>query len=211
MEIRGQELVKLLLEAYMELEKSDVRIRSIQPSNTFVSKNYDKVTFADISASCQRNTTASREVGVHEPYSSIGFYYFSTIASSSPFWDRWSIGIMILEIIVGTDLLLEQTTYGELEKFLLNCKDYFDVDTFEFLNCMLFSVSEVPFPPGQFISEHLEKKPHLVAENIRAMDTAIKENKTFQAIGESFSKRLPSKRDELSEKFYFEDMDLNRA
>jgi hypothetical protein len=35
-------------------------------------------------------------------------------------------------------------------------------------------------------------KPELVAENIRAMDIAIKENKTFQVIGESFSNRLPS-------------------
>ena len=117
MEIRGQELVKLLLEAYMELEQSDVRIRSIQPSNTFVSKNYGKVTFADISGSCQRNTTASREVGVRAPYSSIGFINFRSIPDSSPFWDRWSIGIMILEIIVGSDILLENASFSLLIEF----------------------------------------------------------------------------------------------
>ena len=116
---------------------------------------------------------------------------------------------MILEIIVGTDLLLEHTTYSELEKFLADCMDYLDVDTFEFLNCMLFS--KVNFHPGYFMSEHLEKEPHLIAENIRAMDTAIKENITFQAIGESFSNRLPSRRAELLEMFDFEDMDLNRT
>jgi serine/threonine protein kinase len=138
MEIRGQELVKLLLEAYMELEKSDVRIRSIQPSNTFVSNNYDKVTFADISASCQRNTTASREVGVIEPYSSIGFINFRSIPDSSPFWDRWSIGIMILEIIIGSDLLIENSTFKYLKEFWLDCYEYLDSDTFDFLNCMLF-------------------------------------------------------------------------
>jgi hypothetical protein len=183
-------LIKLLLDAYIELEKSDVRLRSIQPSSTFYSTKLDKVVFSDISASCQRNSTASRKVEVRAPYSSIGFFQFNTKPSSSPFWDRWSIGIMILEIIVGTDLLLEHTTYSELEKFLADCMDYLDVETFEFLNCMLFS--KVNFHPGYFISEHLEKKPHLIAENIRAMDTAIKENITFQAIGESFSKRLPS-------------------
>jgi len=66
-------------------------------------------------------------------------------------------------------------------------------------------------PPGQFISEHLEKKPNLIAENIRGMDTAIKENRSLQAIGESFANRLPSQKVRHFELYEFEDKDLNRA
>ena len=43
------------------------------------------------------------------------------------------------------------------------------------------------------------------------MDTAIKENRSFQAIGESFANRLPSQKVRLFELYDFEDKDLNRA
>jgi hypothetical protein len=102
----------LLLKANIELKKSNLVLRTIQPSSTFFSKEFDQVMFADLSASCQYKSKQTREVGTSRPYSSIDFFEFKDEHNSSGFWDRWSIGIMILEIIIGTDLLLDQTTFS---------------------------------------------------------------------------------------------------
>ena len=140
--------------------------------------------FADLSASCQYKSKQTREVGTSRPYSSIDFFEFKDEHNSSGFWDRWSIGIMILEIIIGTDLLLDQTTFSQLQKLLKRCREYIDEETYEFLGCMLFS--EGHYPPEEYLSKCLNKKPNLIAENVRGMNNALMEDKFFQEIKANF-------------------------
>ena len=136
-------------------------MRTIQPSSTFFSDDFSFVVFTDLSAHCQMRSKQTRDVGIHAPYSSIGFLDLKDISSSSGFWDRWSIGIMILEIIIGTDLLLDHCTFFQVKELLENCRTYIDEETYNFLACMMFS--DGYYPPDDYLSKCLEKKPMLIA------------------------------------------------
>jgi hypothetical protein len=39
---------------------------------------------------------------------------FADIDPESPLWDQWSIGVVILEILVGTDLVLSANSYPKM-------------------------------------------------------------------------------------------------
>jgi hypothetical protein len=60
----------------------------------------------------------------------------STDASSHK--DNYSIGITILEILVGTDIVLSATTECHLEKMFQDCCSYLDAATQTLLGYLIF-------------------------------------------------------------------------
>ena len=60
----------------------------------------------------------------------------------SPDWDLWSIGMMSLEIIVGTDLVLLLTTYEAVESLMADIRPFIPSSTHLLLTEMLFFVSD---------------------------------------------------------------------
>ena len=60
----------------------------------------------------------------------------------SPDWDLWSIGMMSLEIIVGTDLVLLLTTYEAVESLMVDIRPFITLSTHLLLTDMLFNVRD---------------------------------------------------------------------
>ena len=60
----------------------------------------------------------------------------------SPDWDLWSIGMMSLEIIVGTDLVLLLTTYEAVESLMVDIRPFIPLSTHLLLTDMLFNVRD---------------------------------------------------------------------
>ena len=52
--------------------------------------------------------------------------------------DMWSIGIIILEVLVGPELVLQADASDAVEGLLDSCKDYIDASTLDLLEDMLF-------------------------------------------------------------------------
>ena len=60
----------------------------------------------------------------------------------SPDWDLWSIGMMSLEIIVGTDLVLLLSTYDNVESLMMDIRPHIPMVTYHLLDEMLFLVRD---------------------------------------------------------------------
>ena len=82
---------------------------------------------------------------------------------------------MILEILAGTELVIPADTSDKMRVLLEQCSQYIDEATFELLKNMLFEEGEVGI--DEYLIETLEKSSTIVAENIRALDAALDEDK----------------------------------
>ena len=82
---------------------------------------------------------------------------------------------MILEILAGTELVIPADTSDKMRVLLEQCSQYIDEATFELLKNMLFEEGEVGI--DEYLIETLEKSSIIVAENIRALDAALDEDK----------------------------------
>ena len=60
--------------------------------------------------------------------------------SWSPDWDLWSIGMMSLEVIVGSELVLPLKTYEDVEKLMADIQGNIPMATHRLLHQMLFEV-----------------------------------------------------------------------
>ena len=91
---------------YAELIKAGVIARTLAPTTIFVDQYCDQMTLTDISALAFRQEPVFYYPKVVMPYNNQKLKINPYTRLDSPDWDLWSIGVMSLEIIVGTDLTL---------------------------------------------------------------------------------------------------------
>ena len=60
--------------------------------------------------------------------------------SWSPDWDLWSVGMMSLEVIVGSELVLPLKTYQDVEYLMADIQGHIPMATHRLLHEMLFQV-----------------------------------------------------------------------
>ena len=91
---------------YAELKKAGVIAKTLAPNTIFVDQFCDKMTLTDISALAYHKEPVYYFPQVFMPYNNqkLGVNPFTML--TSPDWDLWSIGMMSLEIIVGSELVL---------------------------------------------------------------------------------------------------------
>ena len=126
MQKHGQQIVMLLLQALLDLEEQELVVRNICPSTTYLAEDYSKLMFADSRRICIESHSATAETDTRPPYSSSNMAQFIGFSHSSPEFDHWSTGIMILEIIVGTELVLANSTYQTTFEMIELCEEYLD-------------------------------------------------------------------------------------
>jgi hypothetical protein len=83
---------------------NDMANRGVQPSTVAFREDLKYAMFTDIRRSCIFGEEADRVTPVSMPYSILGDHEFNYIKSSCNEWDKWAVGAMIFEIIVGTNL-----------------------------------------------------------------------------------------------------------
>ena len=57
---------------------------------------------------------------------------------TSPEWDLWSVAVMILEVISGSDLVLLLKTYEDVQALMVDIGPYMSVALNNLLNEILF-------------------------------------------------------------------------
>ena len=65
----------------------------------------------------------------------------------------WSIGMVMLEIILGPELTMSLRSYDDVEELLQTCEEYIDVKTYNVLEYMLFDLGVVDLK--DYIRNHL--------------------------------------------------------
>ena len=77
----------------------------------------------------------------HTPYS--GLYWKDKFDDDfgSGEWDSWSIGIIILEIILGSDVVTNIKTYDQVDDILVLFTEYIDKDLLSLIKDLLDGIS----------------------------------------------------------------------
>jgi hypothetical protein len=123
------------------------------------------------------------------PYSSEQYPAMNELHKNSPLRDLWSIGIVLLEIFIGTAIVVTYKEFGQLRRILSECERYLDPEIYELIESLLFEQGDINL--GDFVNKKLAEMPRLVAENVRAMTEAIHENRMlndFKQKGKQYMK-----------------------
>ena len=152
-------------------------MRGITPSTISLSADYEKVRFTDVSVMCKKDEKATRLVASEAPYNAFRIDETFCMDESSVELDQWSVGVVILELLVGTDLVIVANSAQKLRDLLIHCGQYIDGQTHMLLSFLLF---DYPWIDVQdYASCTLKNNPTLMIENIRGMDVALGEDRVL--------------------------------
>ena len=86
--------------------------------------------------------------------------------------EHYAVGMMLFEILLGTKMVLTMPQIT-LTRFMLdNLRDYLDADTHILLDWLFHP--GVEFDLGNYIEKTLAAKPELIADNIWALEEAVR-------------------------------------
>ena len=108
-------------------------VRNIQPSTICFSDEDCKVIFSDVSRMCKEGEMRNRDLDSHAPYNAFSIDEEGCLDNSSYEIDFWSVGIVVFEIIAGTELVIPAVTATEVEVLLQMCEPYMDDETVQLL------------------------------------------------------------------------------
>ena len=108
--------------------------------------------------------------GSFAPYNPILFPEFDWMKSSAFLLDHWSLGVIIMEVLLGPEMVLSCECHSAIEMLLKDCEEYLDQTTVDLLKYLLFSEGKVDLP--QYIEKTLDAAPMNHAENIRRIQMA---------------------------------------
>ena len=117
----GATLMKSLIQGYTTLKKSTTVMRGLQPSMIFVSEDATQVQFADILSMARWDSEPKHQIRSTQPYSAVKDWSENGYPLNCPTLDMHSLGVILLEIIAGTDVLLSCRCKEALEGLINDC------------------------------------------------------------------------------------------
>ena len=138
----AQQLISALLTAYNELLMNGVASRSIQPSTVAFREDLKQAMFTDIRRASMYGEEPDRMTPVSLPYSILGDHDFDYIKSSCNEWDKWAVGVMILEILVGSNLCTWCSRWVMFKQLFDEIAMWLDEETAKLLNYLCWSNPE---------------------------------------------------------------------
>jgi serine/threonine protein kinase len=146
----GQALICCLIKGLQELKGLGVVLRNIQPKNIFVSTDCAKLVFNNILSACSASEQLEQARDSCPPYSNTFFRSFREVPVYDHIWDNWSVGIIILEILAGTEVVTPINSFNSAEKALTDCEPYLDKATFKLLLFLILCDEHVDL--GQYLA-----------------------------------------------------------
>ena len=112
-----------------------------------------------------------------QPYCCFDDFTEYKMARSDSMLDMHALCVILLEILVGTDIILSCGCWDNVDDLITVCEDYIDVDTAKLLHDLCKHSSDEYLK--YYLDYILRDKPEIIGENIRAMDFAVKENRVL--------------------------------
>ena len=107
MEISGSAIVNLLLRGLTEIDSMQLCLRSITPSGITISNDLKTLIFKDLINICDQGSEEPGQDSGAYPYSNYQYFQNYKISKSDPHWDTWSVAVVILEILIGSEFVLQ--------------------------------------------------------------------------------------------------------
>jgi hypothetical protein len=167
-----------LLKGLGQLRSAGIAVRGINPSTISIANNLEHIMFADITTTCSTTIESKHRYVRYPPYSARLMPEFADVDSECPFWDQWSVGVVILEILVGTDLVLAADSFSKVLKLYEDCLEFIEDSYGIMLEKLLFKgeVADI----NSLIQIFEANQPDFTAVNIRMMNAALSEDGQLQ-------------------------------
>lgn len=146
-------------------------MRDIEPATIALSESYDAMNFIGLSSLAVREKPRDVLPHLHLPYCPARLHVFKRIGSKNFTLDNWSIGMVLLEILVGTEIVIMIKGTDCVEDILDILERYLDWGTLKLLEYLLLFRGAVD--AATYIKEYLDPAPTLIADNIRRLQIAI--------------------------------------
>ena len=139
---RGARLVQQLILMYAEFKRAKVTARTLAPESIYVDERCEQLTPTDLTALAYHHEPVLYFPEVKLPYNNqkLGVNWMTRL--DSPDWDLWSVGVICLEIIVGSELVLLLKTYEDVEVLLADIRAFVPMATHNLLREMLLLVRD---------------------------------------------------------------------
>jgi serine/threonine protein kinase len=122
--IHGSKIIKLLLQGLRELKEHGIVVNNIQPSSIFLNEDYSELIFSDIKYMSKGLKKSYHSITTAAPYSGSHGIMKEREAWESQTRDIYSIGIVILEILVGTEMVIMAKNPIIMSKLIGDLEDY---------------------------------------------------------------------------------------
>ena len=169
---------------YAEFVKARVTTRTMSPAAITVDEKCERMTITDLHALAFHGERVFFHPETVMPYNNqkLGVNPWTPLWSKD--WDLWSIGIMSLEVIVGSELVLPLRTYRHVEDLMADIMPHIPFATYRLLHEMLFEVRDqrvVYNAKGEDF-----ERIYTIQEAIKGVELAKKSNPNIQRRLEGF-------------------------
>ena len=137
MEIKGGAIAVLLIEGLTEIEQQQVCLRSINPSSVTISNDLKRLIFRDTHNICIQGSEEPAQDSGAAPYSNYEYFEKLDISRSDAHHDTWAVGVVLLEIIVGSEFVLIAKNQEKVMWLLLHLEAHIDKVLFDMLEELL--------------------------------------------------------------------------
>ena len=199
MEKTGGEIIKNLLLGMMELRKLQLVLRNIAPSSIALSEDLKQLQFCsldNVARNCREEYQPQRG---ELPYCCNDILLMHlNIPSASVLRDYWSIAIIILDILFGTEVVIPLFNHRQIVDLLDAIEDYVDPPTHRILKGLL--VDDVEIDVEGYVQFELMQKPNMIAKNVRALNVALEDDGQLQDLAAQFKRIQELSSEELKER-----------
>lgn len=121
----------------MELKDHGLKIFNIDPSSIYINEDVSQLTFTDIQYIGRDQKETKLVIKTHSPYAGRHGLMKEREAWESQSRDMHSIGVVILEVIVGTELVIMAKNEDYMAKLLNDLEMYLDEETMALLRYLI--------------------------------------------------------------------------
>ena len=123
---------------YTELKNANLVARTLAPQTIYVDEKCEKMMLTNITALVFHHEPVYYISVAKMPYNYSELDEHPLTNLTSPEWDLWSVAVMILEVISGSDLVLLLKTYEDVKALLVDVRPFLPKALLNLLEEILF-------------------------------------------------------------------------
>ena len=169
-------IIKALLSAYLEVSKAHkLTLRTLTPSTVMLDRSFSQVIFSDISEMCEQDDGSQPSTHPPLPYSAMLLPAYRKSPRCHTIFDRWSVGVIMLEILLGTGAVMTIHSFAAAEELIQLSRKFLDKDTVAVLRYLLFATKSPNAVTLEQYCQRLEKSPDELSQAICRLEAAVSE------------------------------------
>ena len=180
MACKGWKIINQLLQSYLELKKLMATLSTIQPKNIFMSEDLKLLLHLGIQNVTFHGKSRASYPDVCMPYSNRSLPEYALQKAWSLEWDLWSIGVVILEVLVGSEIVEQLDTDCKIRNILGAIKPLIGADLHQLVERMTVFVDDGVI--DSFLTQSGYKVVDQVRRAVESIELAKKEESGFEEL-----------------------------